>query len=502
MLLTSIGSALLQALLSISLLAFGLFSLHRLLIVGWLFRKRKVAASLAGDPREAMPRTGELVPFVTVQLPVYNEWYVVARLIESAGRLDYPKDKLEIQVLDDSTDETSHVAAASVARLRELGIDAVHLRRGGRHGFKAGALAFGLARAKGDLIAIFDADFVIPSDFLTRTVGYFSMPSLGGGTVGMVQARWEFVNENESLLTKAQALSLRAHFRVEHQARFNASRFFNFNGTAGIWRAEAIRSAGGWQGDTLTEDLDLSYRAQLAGWRFQYVDDLICPSELPPTFKAFKTQQHRWIKGMAQVAVKLLPRILSAPIPLGVKVEAMAHMLAPLTYVFSLVSFLLLLPILLVSDGAVSQQLRTLYAHGLGWTTMFVMLYHGAAERDTLSLRGVPGFLVRFAAVLALGVGNSLNAVRAMFEGFAGLISPFVRTPKFAGLDRLSRGGFRYHSVLDPLVLGESTLAIYGVITFVVAVLCCTAITPWAFLLAAGSSATALGQLRETARGL
>ena len=284
---------------------------------------------------------------MTVQLPLYNERCVVERLLDAVGALDYPADRLEIQVLDDSTDETSALAAAAVERLRARGLAVAHLRRAHRRGFKAGALAAGLEAARGELIAVFDADFVPPPGFLTATVPSFADPA-----VGMVQARWEHLNREASLLTRVQALLLDGHFAVEHRARHVAGCFFNFNGTAGIWRRQAIADAGGWAHDTLTEDLDLSYRAQLAGWRFVYLPDVAVPAELPADAASFKAQQRRWAKGSLQTARKVLPRLLAARLPWRVKLEACAHLTANLSYPLMVALSLLLFPAMAARRGS------------------------------------------------------------------------------------------------------------------------------------------------------
>ena len=257
----------------------------------------------------------ETPPRVTIQLPVYNEMYVVERLIDAVARIDYPRDRLEIQVLDDSTDETQGIARAKVERLKRHGHDIVYLHRNNRQGFKAGALQEGLKIARGELVAVFDADFVPSPDFLRKSVNYFT-----DERIGMVQVRWEHLNRDYSHLTQAQAIFLDGHFVIEHTARNRSGRFFNFNGTAGVWRRATIEDAGCWQHDTLTEDLDLSYRAQLKGWQFVYLPEVVSPAEVPVEMNAFKSQQHRWAKGSIQTARKLLPRILRSDLPREVKV--------------------------------------------------------------------------------------------------------------------------------------------------------------------------------------
>ena len=285
----------------------------------------------------SVPIPDSELPTVTVQLPLYNEATVVRRLLDAAGALDYPSDRLELQVLDDSTDETEGIARAAVEELRERGINAVYLRRPDRHGYKAGALDFGLQQASGELVAIFDADFVPQSSFLKEIVGHFSDPR-----IGMVQTRWEHMNRDHSLLTSIQALMLDGHHMVENRARFGAGNMFNFSGTGGMWRRQAIQDAGGWEHDTLTEDLDLSYRAQLAGWRFVYRGDVLTPAELPEDMSSFRAQQYRWAKGTVQTARKLLMRVAKSELTLAQRIEACFHMLPHMAYPMMVLLTLLL----------------------------------------------------------------------------------------------------------------------------------------------------------------
>jgi cellulose synthase/poly-beta-1,6-N-acetylglucosamine synthase-like glycosyltransferase len=477
--------------IALTLTGFGVYGLHRLHLVALALRHR--------DRRPvARPLEDFELPSVTVQLPVYNEVFVVERLIRSAAALDYPRDRFEIQVLDDSTDETREIADRCVAEIAVTGLNIRAIRRETREGFKAGALAHGLASATGAFIAIFDADFVPPTDFLLRV-----MPHFANHQVGMVQCRWGFLNEDESLLTQVQALSLKAHFGIEHLARARSGRFFNFNGTAGVWRKRAIEKVGGWQGDTLTEDLDLSYRAQLAGWRFEYLDDVECPSELPPTVKAYKAQQFRWMKGMAQVARKLLPEILRAPLPLRVKIEAFFHLMAPLTYTVALASFLLLLPLLLTTAASGHDPLRVFYSSTLGITMIIVGAYHLVAEAGA---RRRSGFVRRFLALVALGIGNSLNSTRAVAEGLLGHASPFMRTPKygaklaaFVGAPGTSRR-FVYQLRMEGLLVAEALLAVYAAATLVASLYYARSTTPWALLFLAGCLFILTAQIRETLR--
>jgi cellulose synthase/poly-beta-1,6-N-acetylglucosamine synthase-like glycosyltransferase len=303
------------------------FVLSILAVYGWhryylvyLYMRHK-------DSQPAEPAALDPLPVVTVQLPIYNEMYVADRLIDAVCRLDYPPELLEIQVLDDSTDETCEIAELAVRRNAAQGIDIKYFHRDDRAGYKAGALEAGLRIARGRFVAIFDADFLPGADFLHRL-----LPHFGDDGVGMVQARWGHINQDYSLLTKIQSILLDGHFVLEHGARNRSGRFFNFNGTAGIWRRDAIDSAGGWQHDTLTEDLDLSYRAQLLGWKFVFLPDVVSPAEVPVEMNAFKSQQHRWAKGSIQTCRKLLPQILQADLPPQVKAEAFFHLTANFNY--------------------------------------------------------------------------------------------------------------------------------------------------------------------------
>jgi cellulose synthase/poly-beta-1,6-N-acetylglucosamine synthase-like glycosyltransferase len=381
----------------------GLYALHRGVLLALYFRGRRPGAA---------PLPPEL-PAVTVQLPIYNEATVAERLLEAVAGIRWPRDRLEIQVLDDSTDETAELVAAKVAELRARGLDAVHLRRGARTGFKAGALRHGLERARGELCAVFDADFVPPPDILERTVGWFSDPN-----VGMVQARWGHLNRRQSLLTQAQALLLDGHFVIEHGARSRAGCFFNFSGTAGIWRVAAVVDAGGWQADTLTEDMDLSVRAQLRGWRFVFLPDVVVPAELPADVNAFRSQQFRWAKGQVQVARKLAGAVARAPSPPWKRVDGLVHLT-------SNVSYLLLLLACLALPWTVGDSVA---AGPFLVGTALVVAFYAAAQREIGG--DALGAIVRAPFLLALCAGLSAHQSRAVIEGLAGRTSGFVRTPK------------------------------------------------------------------------
>lgn len=396
-----------------ALLALTLYGLHRLWLL-WRWRQ------LLRHP-QVVPQWHGPLPLVTVQLPLYNEPCVVERLLDAVAALDWPPERLQIQVLDDSTDETTALVATRVAFWRERGLPFEILRRTRREGYKAGALAAGLTSAQGELIALFDADFVPPADFLRRLLPWFADPA-----VALVQARWEFLNSEASWLTRLQALLLGPHFGIEHQVRYRRGLFFNFNGTAGIWRRQAIEDAGGWQADTVTEDLDLSYRAQLRGWRFVYVDALAVSSELPDSLAAFCSQQQRWAKGSLQTARKILPRIWRATLPRPVKIEATAHLLANLGWLCGTLVALTVLPAVLWRLQADSYRFWPLDLTLFLLATGAILTYffcHAWQRRQWSLLPFVP-----LIPLLTLGL-----APRLAWAALTGLVrrgGEFVRTPK------------------------------------------------------------------------
>lgn len=407
------GELLLAAYFAV-LLTLAVFGLHRYRMVYLYFRHRQ--PNPAGRFQE--------LPRVTVQLPLYNELYVVERLVDAVCGLDYPRDRLQIQVLDDSTDETSVVARGAVERHRARGVDIQYLHRADRYGFKAGALDAGMSEATGELIAVFDADFVPGASFLQETVHYFAEPG-----VGMVQARWGHVNADYSTLTRVQAVLLDAHFVLEHGGRNRAGCFFNFNGTAGLWRRRCIEEAGGWEHDTLTEDMDLSYRAQLRGFRFIFLPDVVVPAELPVSINAFKSQQHRWSKGSIQTARKLLPKILASRLPRTVKLEALFHLTANLSYPLMVLLSLLMFPTMILRfDMGLSEML--LFDLPLFFlATASVTSFYVVSQREIY-----PDWLARLAVLpmlLSLGIGMCLNNARAVLEALLGCETEFVRTPKY-----------------------------------------------------------------------
>jgi cellulose synthase/poly-beta-1,6-N-acetylglucosamine synthase-like glycosyltransferase len=390
---------------------------------------------------------------VTVQLPMFNECQVARRIIEAACAIDYPADRLQIQVLDDSTDESARIAQRACERMAARGHDMAYCHREDRTGFKAGALEAAMASATGELIAIFDADFIPPPDILRRTVHHFTDPA-----VGMVQTRWEHLNRDGSALTRCQATYLDSHFLIEHAARNRSGRWMNFNGTAGLWRRSAIDDAGGWEHDTLTEDVDLSYRAQLAGWRFVYLPRVACPAELPPDIHAYKSQQHRWTKGSVQCAIKLLPRIFRSPAPWPMKLEAFMHLTSPIVYVCMVVIMLLFFPALFVNVGPLEPGSEMGFHYGVGLfglTTVSAATYLVASQR--LRRRSFRAALVELPMLMAVGLGMALTNSRAVIE--------FVRTPKYhaTGNDGSWRAAAR--SVRLParrtVIAGELLMAVY-----------------------------------------
>jgi len=398
----------------------GIYGWHRYFIV---YQYMKFRDRVPGPP----PYVSEW-PVVTVQLPVYNEMYVVERLIAAVCEIDYPKDRLEIQVLDDSTDETRDIVDLAVRRQAQRGFDIKHLHRTDRSGYKAGALEAGMKVARGEYIAIFDADFLPTADFLQRTVPYFNDPG-----VAVVQARWGHINQSYSLLTRVQAVMLDGHFVLEHGGRNRSGCFFNFNGTAGVWRRAAIADAGGWQHDTLTEDLDLSYRAQLRGWKFHFLPDLVSPAEVPVEMNAFKSQQHRWAKGSIQTCRKLLPYILLADLPLKVKVEAFFHLTANFNYLLMVALSLLMFPAMVVRYEMGWTEMLLIDIPLFAAATLSVFNFYMISQREAYEdwrarVRYLP-------VVMAIGIGLAVNNAKAVLEALFGDAGEFTRTPKY-GIER------------------------------------------------------------------
>jgi cellulose synthase/poly-beta-1,6-N-acetylglucosamine synthase-like glycosyltransferase len=364
-------------------------------------------------------------PKVTVQLPIYNERYVIERLVEAVSQFDYPHGLLEIQVLDDSTDQTREIARDCVDRYRALGLPISYIHRDNREGYKAGALQEGLESTAGEFVAIFDADFIPPPDFLRRTVPYFTDEQLA-----MVQTRWNYINRDYSALTEVEAILLDGHFVIEHSARYRSGLFFNFNGTAGVWRRSAIEDAGGWQHDTLTEDTDLSYRAQLRGWHFLYLPNIECPSELPVEMNAFKSQQARWAKGLMQTAKKILPRVLRSNQPAAVKAEAFFHLTANISYPLMVVMSMILLPAMIVRFYQGWFQVIVIDLPLFLASTCSISSFYLAAERALYPKTWKRTFLY-LPFVMAVGIGLSVRNAWGVLEAIFNVKSEFVRTPKY-----------------------------------------------------------------------
>jgi cellulose synthase/poly-beta-1,6-N-acetylglucosamine synthase-like glycosyltransferase len=435
------------------------YGLHRshLVYLCWRHRKDLVA-------RRRGHAFGADLPLVTIQLPLFNEATVAARLLDAVAAIDYPAERLEVQVLDDSTDETGVLLRAHVERLRALGKNFVYLHREKRTGYKAGALEAGLACCQGELVAIFDADFIPQPDFLRACVGHFSDPQ-----VAMVQTRWGHLNRDHSLLTRVQALMLDGHHMVENRARFAAGCWFNFSGTGGIWRKAAIDDAGGWQHDTLTEDLDLSYRAQLAGWKFVYRDDVVSPAELPEDVSAFRSQQFRWAKGTVQTSRKLLSRVLSAPETSLVKrIEAFFHLTPHFAYPLMVVLSVLLLPALVMMPATDTRTMLLIDLPLCIGTTGSLGAFYMLAEAAQGRRRR--GALLHLPALIAMGVGLAPHITRAVLEGLESMAGEFVRTPKRGALSSAPGGTksrYRAHASLPLIELALGALSVVSVVASV-----------------------------------
>ena len=438
------------------ILASYFFVLLILAVYGW-HRYYLVYVYMKHKHEQPVPKsTFDELPAVTIQLPLYNEMYVVDRLLDAVCQIDYPREKLEIQVLDDSTDETQQIAELAVRRHALQGIDIKYIHRDDRIGYKAGALDEGLRVASGEFVAIFDADFIPKSDFLMRSVHYFTDPR-----VALVQARWGHVNEDYSLLTKIQAVLLDAHFVLEHGSRNRGGCFFNFNGTAGIWRRDAIDDGGGWQHDTLTEDLDLSYRTQLRGWQFVFVQDHVAPAELPVEMNAFKSQQHRWAKGSIQTFLKLMPRILRSDQPFKVKAEAFFHLSANFNYPLMCVLSLLMAPSMVIRYNMGWYEMLLIDIPLFFAATASVANFYMVCQRElyphtwTERLKYLP-------LLMSIGIGLAVNNTRAVFEALFQQPSEFVRTPKYCvegQSDEWSGKKYRQSVSIQPMI--ELALGLY-----------------------------------------
>ena len=402
----------------------------------------------------------EDLPVVTVQLPIYNEMYVVDRLVEAVCRIDYPRDRFEVQVLDDSTDETTSVAELAVRRAALQGVDIKYFHRSDRIGYKAGALEAGMKVARGEFITIFDADFIPGPDFLLRTIHHFTDPK-----VAMVQARWGHINQDYSLLTKIQSILLDGHFVLEHGGRNRAGHFFNFNGTAGVWRRAAIEDAGGWQHDTLTEDLDLSYRAQLRGWKFHFLPDLVAPAEVPVEMNAFKSQQHRWAKGSIQTCIKLLPSIIASKQPLAVKAEAFFHLTANFNYVLMVLLSILMFPSMVIRYNMGWSEMLLIDVPLFFAATMSVANFYMVCQREVYKERWISR-LKYLPFLMSIGIGLAVNNTRAVIEAVSGTQTEFARTPKYRiehDSDEWIGKKYRQAGLVQPMI--ELALGLYFTFT-------------------------------------
>ncbi|MBL7857972.1 MAG: glycosyltransferase family 2 protein [Cyclobacteriaceae bacterium] len=437
---------------SISLLYIFLFSMSQLHLT-WIYRHQK---SYSNDLKET-PYALANLPLVTIQLPIYNEKYVVDRLLDAICKVAYPHSKLEIQILDDSTDETTQIILKKIASLRPMGLDIKLIHRENRSGFKAGALDHGFHLAKGEFIAIFDADFIPEPDFLTLTLPHFADPH-----IGVVQTRWGHINRDYSWLTELQAFGLDAHFSIEQVGRNTAGSFINFNGTCGVWRKETIEDAGGWKFDTLTEDLDLSYRAQLKGWKFKYLEDVVTPGELPVIMPAIKSQQYRWNKGGAETARKIFGSVLRSTAPVQKKIHSFFHLFNSSVFVFLLIASLLSIPMLFIKTH--HPEIGWLFNTGIVFLVGFfsISLFYWTATKRFYS-NPVKKFFRLFPGFLLVSMGLSLHNGLAVLEGLLGIKTPFIRTPKF----NITRKGesWRNNDYIKPtislLMVMEGLLCLY-----------------------------------------
>lgn len=441
------------------LAAYGMYRYVQILVYYRHHKKAHVPAGKFAD-----------LPNITVQLPMYNEMYVAQRVIEGACQIDWPRDKMQIQILDDSTDESADIARDCCERMRRLGYNVQYLHRTNRQGYKAGALAAAMPEVTGEFIVIFDADFIPTRDMVRKSIDFFMDPN-----IGCVQTRWDHMNRSQSLLTRCQAIFLDGHFMVEHVSRNRSGRFINFNGTAGMWRKKAIDDAGGWQHDTLTEDMDLSYRAQLRGWQFVFLPEVLAPAELPPEIVSFKHQQHRWTKGQVQTAVKILPSILKAPLPLYVKAECLFHLTCTAVYIPAIILSLILFPVWDADPDffkASGMLIPLAIASFFGLLTCsagsFYMLSQKAAGRGTFTT------MLMVPLLMALGTGVAVINAVAVLEGLFGRRdTEFVRTPKYgsaAGSKAWKKraGAFKVKGSIVPMI--EIIFGLYMVVCAALAI--------------------------------
>lgn len=444
-----------------------------------------------------LPFVAEEAPFVTVQLPMYNEMYVAERIIEKVAAFEYPRDRFQIQVLDDSTDETKDIIAAKVAEVAATGLNIQHVHRVDRTGYKAGALDSAMDQVQGEFIAIFDADFVPEPDFLQKTMPYFN-----DAKVGVVQTRWGHLNKDYSLLTELQAFGLNGHFAIEQAGRTAAGHFINFNGTGGIWRKTCIADAGGWEHDTLTEDLDLSYRAQMRGWKFCYRENVIAPAELPITMSALKNQQHRWMKGGAECFIKMWKRLLTAKgVKRSDKIHGLSHLFNSSVFVFIFILSLLSLAVLHIKDSFSDLNLVIQFGSIFISSTLFLAYYYWLSYRDKTGhfLKDAIKFTGRFIQFLVVSMGLALSNTVAVLEGYLGIKSSFVRTPKFNVLAKGEFKGNKYDkkSISLITILEGCLMALFGFTAINRAIYGDFGMVPFHTMLAVGYGLVFFKTLRE-----
>ena len=423
------------------------------LAIAYVNNRKKKKAALENEP-EFNP---EKTPKVTVQLPMFNELYVAERIIETIAAFDYPADKLQIQVLDDSTDETTDLIAKKVAEVAATGVNIQHIHRTDRTGYKAGALDDAMDQVEGEFIAIFDADFIPKPDWLQKT-----MPHFIDDNIGVVQTRWGHINKKYSILTELQAFGLNGHFAIEQGGRNASGHFINFNGTGGVWRKTCIAEAGGWEHDTLTEDLDLSYRAQLKGWKFKFLEHVVSPAELPITMSALKSQQHRWMKGGAECFIKMWKRIATTKgVKFGDRIHGLSHLFNSSVFIFILILCLLTLPILHIKDSFADLNYILQYGAVFLLSTVFLSFYywHSYQDKEGNLFVAFFRFIFRFVMFLIVSMGLALNNSVAVMEGYLGIKSSFVRTPKFNVNKKSEFKGNKYDKKrLSILNIGEGFL--------------------------------------------
>lgn len=447
-----------QFILNIYLLALfvvGIFSLEAMYLTYKFWRGRK---------NNLFKKDADYLPKVTVQLPIYNELYVAERLIQNVCALDYPREKLHIQVLDDSDDATEDICTTQVMKFKERGYNISLIKRKVRSGFKAGALREGLISAEGEYIAIFDADFLPPPDFLKKTVSLFIDP-----TIGMVQTRWDHLNENYSMLTQVQAFGLAGHFIVEQNGRNSAGYFMNFNGTAGIWRKSCIEDAGNWQDDTLTEDLDLSYRAQMKGWRFIFLNDVVTPAELPAEINALKSQQYRWTKGAVETARKILPKLWRSDLPFKIKLHSTLHLTNNFVYPFILILALLNLPLILIKKHIPESEIFFIIFTFFLLSFCASFLFYAISQKSLY--KDWKKRMLLFPVFMSGSMGFSINNTKAVIQGLLKYETPFIRTPKYELIGRNgSFFGKKYGISSNKMVIVEILMSLYSCLGVVIAV--------------------------------